>query len=161
MNSRKITHFLLFFSCFMLCFLFLNIISTQENIPHYFPSSPAKLGNNKSRRNSRANGAATQSFELNFSLTRSFIAGFQSFGMLDVRRRHGPRHNVRVLSSSNCGVAVDLMLTIWKISPESSWQRLPPDILRLFDARRNRSCAASPRWQSTIPSTFFCSGWFL
>ena len=86
-NSRKITHFLLFFSCFLSCFLFLNIISTQENIPHYFPSSPAKLGNNKSRRNSRANGAATQSFELNFSSTRSFIAGFQSFGMLDVRRR--------------------------------------------------------------------------
>ena len=78
---------LLFFSCFMLCFLFLNIISTQENIPHYFPSSPAKLGNNKSRRNSRANGAATQSFELNFSSTRSFIAGFQSFGMFDVQIR--------------------------------------------------------------------------
>ena len=96
-NSRKITHFLLFFSCFLSCFRFLNIISTQENIPHYFPSSPAKL---ETTNLGGIQGPMVQQLNrLNWiSHRQGHSLAFKVLGcwICAVDNRHGPRHNVRV-----------------------------------------------------------------
>ena len=145
---------LLFFSCFMLCFLFLNIISTQDKktFPTTFHLRQPSL---ETTNLGGIQGPMVQQLNrLNWISHRQghSLLAFKVLGCWICR--YGPRHNVRVPCSSNCDVAVDLMLTIWRFHLKAH----DSDRLRTFFGCLTPAVTDRVLRLHAADQQFFCSG---